>query len=492
MAGSTVAPYGRRMTRITLISVLVAALLAGCDSGNSDRAGGEQPVKSKVLTMANANFDVGELEAFDKAVKQVSGGRLRIKWLNEYGKGRPGNAEANLIRDVSAGKADLSWAGTRVFDELGVTAFNPLHAPLLIDSYELEEKVLSDGVVDPMLDSLGDLDLQGIGVLPGPLRHPLGKHPLRGPSDWEGDRISESGGVQIEAALRSLGAKVSYDSPSVTEPAGRFDGLETHIAAVPGNHYQYDFPYLTGNVVLWPRPLVVFAGPDVSSDDLDVLRRAAKQAIPDTLALDQSLETEAGTEVCRTGLRAVSASAGDVDALRAAFQPITQRLERDKATGAAVARIEQLSHEGGRGTASFRCADSAKPATRGTIPPGTYRSFITRADSREHGFSWAQVVEEDPNPEALKAKTKEHRLEFTEQGTFLVYDVWMDGTANIGWEGSYSTYRDRINIDGNEGTKMSARVEVDGNRLKFSDMQPGGPNTPEALTWTSKPFVKID
>src|SRR5215210_6082042 len=139
------------MTRITLISLLVVALLAGCDSDSSDRAGGEKPAKARVLVMANANGELGELEAFDEAVRRVSGGRLKIKWLNEYGKGRDGNAEVNLIRDVSAGKADLGWAGTRVFDELGDPAFNPLHAPMLIDSYELEEKVLADGLVDPML-----------------------------------------------------------------------------------------------------------------------------------------------------------------------------------------------------------------------------------------------------------------------------------------------------------------------------------------------------
>ena len=92
--------------------------------------------------MANVNDELGELEAFGDAVGRVSGGRLRIKWLNEYGRGRDGNAEVNLIRDVNAGKADLGWAGTRVFDELGDAAFNPLHAPMLIDSYELEEKVL--------------------------------------------------------------------------------------------------------------------------------------------------------------------------------------------------------------------------------------------------------------------------------------------------------------------------------------------------------------
>jgi TRAP-type transport system periplasmic protein len=484
-------PYGRRMTRTALISLLVVALLAGCDSDSSDRAGAEKPVEAKVLTMANANFQPEELEAFDKAVGQVSGGRLRIKWLNEYGRGRDGNAEINLVRDVSAGKADLGWAGTRVFDELGDTAFNPLHAPLLIDSYELEEKVLSDDVVDPMLDSLGELGLQGIGVLPGPLRWPLGREPLRGPADWDGDRIAASGGAQVEAAIRALGATPSYDNPGVTEPTDDRDGIETHVSAVPGNHYHYDFPYLTGNVVLWPRPLVLFAGPDVSSDDLALLRKAAQEAIPETIALTRSLEREGRTEVCRTGLKVASASATEIHALRVAFQPVTQKLEEDPTASDALARIEELSREGGTRPEEFRCPAAAEPATGATIPPGTYRTHITRADAREHGFPWASVVESDPDPAALKSKTKEHRLEFTEQGTFVVYDVTLDGTANIGWEGSYSVYRDRITVKGNEGTKITARVEVDGDRLRFTDVQPG-PNTPEALTWGSKPFVKMD
>jgi TRAP-type C4-dicarboxylate transport system substrate-binding protein len=465
--------------------------LAGCDSDDSDRAGGEKPVKPRVLVMANVNGELGELEAFDEAVKRVSGGHLRIKWLNEYGRGRGGNAEINLIRDVNAGKADLGWAGTRVFDELGDPAFNPLHAPLLIDSYELEEKVLSDELVTPMLESLGDLELQGIGVLPGPLRRPLGKHPLRAPAEWTGARISSSGGDQVERALRSLGAKVSYDSPTVQEATETFDGLETHIAAVPGNHYQHDLPYLT-DVVLWPRPLVLFAGPDVSSDDLAVLREAAQDAIPGATDLARSLEREGLSESCRTSLKVVSASPPQVDGLRAALRPVYDRLEHDPAASDALARIRELSRDTATTEDPVRCPAASKPATRGTIPAGTYRTFITRADVREHGMSWAFVVEDDPDPKALKSKTKEHRLQFTEDGTFLVFDVWLDGTPNIGWEGSYSIYRDRITIQGNEGTKMTARVEVDGDRLRFSDMQPGGANTPEALTWTSKPFVKID
>jgi TRAP-type C4-dicarboxylate transport system substrate-binding protein len=477
--------YGRHMTRTSLISLLAVALLAGCGTENSDRAGGERAAKAKVLTMANVNGELGELEAFDEAVGRVSGGRLRIKWLNEYGSGRDGIAEVNLIRDVSAGKADLGWAGTRVFDELGVAAFNPLHAPMLIGSYELEEKVVSDGLVDPMLESLGDLELQGIGVLPGPLRRPLGKRPLRTPDDWAGARIGSSGGEQIAAALRALGATRVLESPHGTTEG--LDGFESHVAAVGDDHFQ--FPYLTSNIVLWPRPLVLFAGPQVSSDDLAVLREAAKGAIPETIALSRSLEREGLSEICPAKLEVVTASARQLDGLRAAFRPVFDELERDAAASRAVARIQELSGSGGSSVDAVRCPAAAK-VSAGTIRPGRYRTVITRADAQAHGFSWGQVVEGDPDPRALKAKTREWQLEFTEQGTFLVRDVSQDGTSDIGWEGRYSVYRDRITVKGNDGSKLTARVEVDGDRLRFTDVQPG-PNTPEALTWGSKPFVKM-
>jgi TRAP-type C4-dicarboxylate transport system substrate-binding protein len=478
--------YGRRMTRTALTSLLAVAALAGCGSQTSDRAGGAKPVEAKVLTMANVNGELGELEVFDEAVGRVSGGRLQIKWLNEYGSGRDGIAEVNLIRDVNAGKADLGWAGTRVFDELGVPAFNPLHAPMLIDSYELEEKVLGDGLVDPMLASLGDLQLQGIGVLPGPLRRPLGKQPLRDPDDWAGDRIGSSGGEQIAAALRALGATRVLESPHGTTEG--LDGFESHVAAVGDDRFH--FPYLTSNIVLWPRPLVLFAGPDVSSDDLAVLRKAAEEAIPETIALSRSLEREGLSEICPAKLEVVTASVGQLDGLRAAFRPVFDELERDPATSRAVARIQELSRAGGSSVDAVRCPAAAK-ASAGTIRPGAYRTVVTRADAQARDFSWGQVVEGDPDPRALKAKTREYRLEVTEQGTFTVGDVQLDGTATIGWEGRYSLYRDRITVKGNDGVKITARVEIDGDRVRFTDVQPG-PNTPEALTWGSKPFVKID
>ena len=82
-----------------------------------------------------------------------------------------------MIGDVKAGKADLGWAGSRAFDSVGVPAFDALHAPLLIDSYALEQRVLQSPLVGDMLDGLKPLGVIGLGILPGPLRKPLGVSP---------------------------------------------------------------------------------------------------------------------------------------------------------------------------------------------------------------------------------------------------------------------------------------------------------------------------
>jgi TRAP-type C4-dicarboxylate transport system substrate-binding protein len=479
------------MIRTPLIPLLAVTLLAGCGGENSDRAGGHKPPKPRVLTMANANEAPGELEAFQQAVARLSGGRLRIEFRNEYTKGRTGNAEVSLIRDVIDGKTDLGWAGTRVFDTLGDDAFNPLNAPMLVNSYDLQEKVVDDDLVQPMLASLDELELHGIGVLPGPLRRPLGKHPLRASADWAGARIAFSGGGQNNVALHALGATTVYDHPNITEATDDLDGIETHVSAIPGNHYHRTMPYLTGNVVLWPRALVVFAAPKVGADDLAVLRKAAKAAIPATVALERSQENEQMSGMCQAGLKVVTAGESDMSGLRAAFQPIYDKLGNDAAASRAISRIRELATDTSTNVSAPRCAQDASPAKAAAIPPGTYRTTITRADAKAFRWSWAHVVEGDPDPKALKARTRSSELVFTQDGQFLVKDIWLDHSTHIGWEGSYSVYRDRIKVEGNDGDGLTARLRVDGNRLRFTDIEPDAYG-PVALAWGAKPYVKVD
>src|SRR5829696_3658228 len=133
------------MTRAAPLIAAVAVALAtsACDSSSSNRAGGENPAepaagRATTLTLANVNSEPEVLQRFAEKVRDLSGATLRIRFENNWGQGRRGNAEVNLIADVRAGKADLGWVGTRTFDLVDNRAFGPLHAPMLLDSYALE------------------------------------------------------------------------------------------------------------------------------------------------------------------------------------------------------------------------------------------------------------------------------------------------------------------------------------------------------------------
>ena len=157
-----------------------------------------------MLTFANANGDSGESSRLQTRSEKRSGGTLRIAFENCW---RPGqaDAEANLIRDVKAGKADLGWAGTRAFDDVGVPAFDALIAPLLVDSLPLERAVLQSPLAPEMLGGLEPAGVAGLGILPGPLRRPLGVARLVKP--WRrrhNDRAAALAGG--ERTLEALGA----------------------------------------------------------------------------------------------------------------------------------------------------------------------------------------------------------------------------------------------------------------------------------------------
>jgi TRAP-type C4-dicarboxylate transport system substrate-binding protein len=477
------------MSRSALILLAIAVFAAGCGSSASDRAGGTTPAKPTVLTMANVNYAPEELEPFASAVERVSGGRLRIRWLNEWGRakgrlsvderiegGEPGYGEANLIRDVQAGKADLGWAGSRAFDVVGAPAFGPLHAPMLIDSYALELEVLSGDLVARMLDSLDELGLEGIGVLPGPLRRPLAKRPLLAPGDWSGALMGYQGGEQIERSLRALGAK-----PRLVPAGGSIatlDGIEQHVTAIAGNGYQREAPYLTGNVVLWPRPYVVFAGPGVTAAQLDTLREAAQAAIPAVLDAVQRNEQEQLDAGCRRGMQVAIAPPASVSAMRQAFGPVYADLQRDESARRAIAEIERTGQALAAPPDGARCEITSAAHGGRAIPDGTYKVTITPRDALRAG-----LPADDP---FVRAGVSHSTLELRDGDFLLTSDKDPDG-----WEGTYSVYRDRVKVTGLDGAvTFTARWSFDEGRLRFEDITLAADEY-ETITWGSHPWVKV-
>ena len=478
------------MTRAAPLIVAVAVALGtnACDSSESDRAGGERPAeppagRASTLTLANVNSEPEVLEIFAEKVKELSGGTLRIRFENNWGQGRRGNAEVNLIRGVQAGKVDLGWAGSRAFDLVGDRAFGPLHAPMMIDSYALELKVVEDeGVVRPMLASLDRLGLEGVGVLPGPLRRPLATRRLVAPADWSGRRIGHAGGDQIARSLRALGAR-----PRIIVSSGEFvgfDGVESHITSIAGNGYHHEAPYLTGNVVLWPRPLVLFAGDGVTRAQLAVLQRAARAAAPAVVDDLRDSDEERLGVICRQDLKLSFASTGALAQTRQAFRPVYASLERGAATRKTLARIEQIASSLGQPSEAVSCGGDEPPPSAAAIPDGTYEVTVTPQDALRAG-----VARDDP---IVKQGITHNTLELDKGNFTLESDKDPDG-----WEGTYSVYRDRITVTGIDGVTMTARWSFEHGRLRFEDISdlvredvPGAGY--QLVTWGSHPWEKVD
>jgi TRAP-type C4-dicarboxylate transport system substrate-binding protein len=474
-----------------LIAAVVVAVALGtnaCDSSDSDRAGGENPAKppagrATTLTLANVNSEPEVLQVFAEKVQNLSDGTLRIRFENNWGQGRRGNAEVNLIRDVQAGKADLGWAGSRAFDLVGDRAFGPLHAPMMIDSYALELKVLQDeAVVRPMLKSLDRLELEEVGVLPGPLRRPLATRRLGAPADWSGMRIGHAGGEQIARSLRALGAR-----PRIIVSSGEFagfDGVESHITSIAGNGYHHEAPYLTGNVVLWPRPLVLFAGDSVTRAQLALLRRAALAAAPAVVDDLRDSDEERLGVICRQDLKLSFASPSALAQMRQAFRPVYAGLKRDAGRRAALSRIEQIASSLGQPSEAVSCGGDEPPPSAAAIPDGTYEVTVTPRDALRAG-----IARDDP---IVKQGVTQNKLELDKGNFTLESDKDPDG-----WEGTYSVYRDRITVTGIDGVTMTARWSFEHGRLRFEDISdPVREDVPGAgyqlVTWGSHPWEKVD
>jgi TRAP-type C4-dicarboxylate transport system substrate-binding protein len=346
--------YVRRMNRppalFLAVALTILAALAGCSLGGAERVGGEPPADAHELTMLNP-FGPTEVTSFVNEVARLSKGRLRIRLVPAE---HPGpDYEAATIRDMQGGRADLASVGTRAWDEFGAPSLSALGAPFLVDSYPLQERILTSGLAETMLQELRPAGLVGIGILPGPLRRPLGlAGALASPGDFQGLAIGTQQSNVADATLRALGASPRRLPFDFSAPRGLvgLDGVELQVTGVETGRLDAEGSHLMTNVNLWPRSLVVVAGEEVysqmSDDERKILRAASMNVVPAMADTDRSLDEEAAANLCRKGHAAFdAASPQQLRALRRAVEPVYVDLERDPGARKVIEGIEQLKAE---------------------------------------------------------------------------------------------------------------------------------------------------
>jgi TRAP-type C4-dicarboxylate transport system substrate-binding protein len=450
---------GRTRLATVALAVIAAVAAGGCSGGGAggDKAGGSgAPV---VLRMANATADlevVPLIKDFVSQVRERSGGNVRVQVVNRWGE-YAADAEQQVVRAVAAGKVDLGWAGTRVFDTMGVTSFQALQAPMLIDSYALERAVITSDIPARMMDGLSEVGVTGFGTLADGLRKPIAvRQPMLGVADWHGMTFGVYRSQGQAQAIRALGATPMEAFGPFRDQAlkdGKMQGFELDLYLYSHLVLTQRAPYVTANVNLWPQTDVLFANPGRLAALTGQQRGWLRQAAQDVTGRSASLadrDTQLLRNACQSGARFATASQADLAALRTAFAPVYANLEQNPQTKAFIQRIQALKQSTPAGAPlaiPAGCTGKApeQPAgNTGTAPAdlnGTYRYVLTKEDAGKNG--------------------EENLDEFPSVTTVKLEDGQVDGGC-FGQGATYSVTGDRIMFNAPEyGYSMTFAFSAD-------------------------------
>ena len=465
------------------VTAALAALtlgLTGCAAQAGSRAGGAAGSDVRVLSLAQPNDGIPtEVAAWIDVVMRLSKGTIRIDVKQAWRRGES-EAETGIIRDVAGGKVDLAWVGARAFDRVGVTSFQPLLAPMLVDSQALQARVFTEGIAARMLPGVDTADLTGLGVLPGPMRKVLGvQKPFLTPAAFAGQVVGLQDGDVAARTLAALGAKAK-NLPSGAKLEG-VNAYEQQLASIRGNHYELSARYVGANVNLWPRPMVLFAGRKalrrLSAVQREALRGAGDAALPAAIGAARAEDQDAVPGLCQGGMTFAPATEDGLRALQAAVQPVYEQIRAGRGNREALSKIQELKWALGSGPDTARCA--GRPvvhagASNTPIPDGTYAMTLTAAEE-------GRCSGDKTAPGGLL------ELEL-HKGQVQQYETSGLQPRGLGWIGSYRVFRDRFALTEDvTGHTMSALWTFDGKQLTLTDMRDS--ECQDRTVWTTHPWV---
>jgi len=290
-----------------------------------------------------------DVQFWIEEVQRRAGGSLSIQVTNQW-REQEIDYDKATIADVQAGKVQLAKVAARAYDTVGVTSFQALLAPFLIDNQTLEQRVLESKLAGQMLAGTNELGLVGLAVLPTHLRKPLGlSRPLVAVEDYRGARIGVREGQVAKATFTALGATPVGYVPG--GPLSGLDGAELGLETIHhGNQYDQHAKGVTANVTFWPKPVTVVMNRKVFDSltprQQDTLRQAGASVIARQLKLMHDLNNrEAAPILCQRGLRFLHASNQQLATLRRAVQPVYDQLERNGQTRSLLQQIQAMKHE---------------------------------------------------------------------------------------------------------------------------------------------------
>jgi len=472
------------MRLIAAVAGLATAATA-CSSNVPNRAGGSVDAKaSVVLTLANGTVGAPtQLTDWINQVHDLSHGSIRIDVEEAWRLGET-DYEARTVHDVEQGKVDMAWVGARVMDRVGVTSFQALLAPMLVDSYDLQASVFQAGIPAQMLNSVPAAGVVGVAILPGPMRKVMGiAKPFLTPADFAGARIADQDSALTQMTLQTLGA-TPVPVPGGVQLHG-VDGYEQQLGSIAGNRYDTIAKYTTANLNLWPRPLLIIMGKaawmKLSGTQRDILRKAADAALQPAIDASRQEDPQGLPVLCKNGMTLPTALPRQLADLRTAVEPVYVSLRRDANTRKWLDRIQALKEQLHADPETVSCAGIGGASQPASPLDGTYWKRIDPADIQTacHGNV-------PPDVTGIGQGTGEVVFD---HGTVTQYEQPAGGTKDIGWRGTYQVYRDTLELT-EDGTTHPFTVtwSLNGSTLTLTNLRNG--HCDDVAAWTSRPWTK--
>ena len=331
---------------------------------------------------------------------------------------------------------------SRAFDVAGVTSFQPLGAPFLIDSPELQSRVLKSELASQALAGTERIGMIGLGLMPGDLRRPVGlTRALTGPEDYRGARVYTREGKVAAAALNAFGAQPAH-GPTENWFEG-VDGAEVDLSAVRSEtQLAREEVRITSNVVLWAQPVAIVMNEDafdeLSDEQQRALREASAEAFDERNRQVSNLRAENLQVVCGMDTKLVEVTPAQREALEAAVEPVYRMIEKGPGNAEALASIREL--KGDAGPESINCRGVAEPPseekTKEAALEGTFRTKLTEDELAKSPLLYEPGEVNDENWGELTMRLSDGRVRLSQKNSRASYAI----------SGSYSTDGDVIKL----------------------------------------------
>lgn len=341
----------RKLARTILALGMTGAFVAGTAAATAEPAreqGGTREITLAYVTTQQHPYGQA-IDYFAAQVNRLSGGSIKIVPRPSYPSAEPG-----LLNDVRNGTIPMATMSTAVFDSAGITAFQALQAPFLVNGYALEKQIIAGRLGRSMsaraTQQAGNLYV--LSIHEGGIRYPLGStKSFTTLNSFKNAKIRSVQSKVLFTGLQALGA--SPDPLPLPEvylalKNGTVDGMEANIGLIATNKYFEVAKNVTANVPLWPFPTALSINRafynSLSRTEQTAIRTAAN-LVP---AYSIGIVTRRSTlpqDLVNCGVKFKYARNVEVLKLQAAGRRAYSTLSRDSTTRQFIAAIQRIKKD---------------------------------------------------------------------------------------------------------------------------------------------------